>query len=285
MRLYNRDKLKKKCECLRHEGRSLNYIVNAVGLPKTTVYDYIKNITLTEKQKFDIEHQRRELLKRPSPKKGKCRPGREIVKPVAWSKELINVVAHFAFDSCIRPSECIYYNRSKSQIANLRLGVYKIFGIKPKDQIRADGVMVISYYNVELADYIRNKADEIFSYLKNEATKEEKRAFLRAFFDDEGNIYFKKGTRRIRGYQKSIKILKNINNIMSEFGICGRIYPKIGAIEITQREQLENFAKEIGFSPGIMLNSLRKNSIWKKNIEKDKVLDLALSSYINHGRN
>ncbi len=280
MKTCEREKLKKKCKYLRCEGQSLNYIVNIVGLPKTTVYGYIKNIALTRKQKLDIEYRRRILLRKPSPKKGKCRPGREIIKPLAWSEELINIVAHFSFDGCIRTDGCIYYNRSKSQIANLKSEVYKLFGIEPKDQIRSDGVGVISYYNVEFADYIRNKASEIFSYLENGATKEEKRIFLQAFFDDEGNIYFRKDARRIRGYQKSIKVLENINNIMGEFGIRGRIYPRMGAIEITGKGQLEKFAKEIGFSPGIALNSLRKNSIWKRDIEKREILDLTLTSYI-----
>lgn len=275
-----REEIKKKCKYLRRKGQSLNYIVNIVGLPKTTAYDYIKNIVLTERQKLDIKYRKRILLRKPSSKKGKCKPGREIIKPSTWSEELINIVAHFSFDGHIGYDGCRYYNRSESQIANLKAEVYKLFGIEPKSQVRSDGVRVISYYNVEFADYIKNKANEIFFYLENRATKKEKRIFLQAFFDDEGNVYFKKNTRRIRGYQKSIKVLEKINNIMSEFGLRGRIYPKIDAIEITGKEQLEKFAKEIGFSSGITLNSLRKNSIWKRDIEKREVLDLALTSYI-----
>lgn len=280
MNTYARENLKKKCKYLRCEGHSLNYIASILGLPKTTAYDYIKNIALTKKQKLRIEYRRRKLLSRPSLKKGRCRPGREVIRPLGWSERLINIVAHFSFDGCIRPDRCIYYNRSKSQINNLKSEVYKLFRIEAKNQIRPDGVRVVSYYNVEFADYIRNKANEILSYLKNGASKEEKRIFLRAFFDDEGNIYFRKSTRRIRGYQKSIKVLENINNIMSEFGIRGRIYPRLGAIEITGKGQLEKFAEEIGFSPGIALNSLRKNGIWKRDIEKREILDLALTSYI-----
>jgi hypothetical protein len=280
MKIYGREKLKKKCKYLRYKGKSLNYIANISGLPKSTVYGYIRNIALTEKQKLNIEYRKKLLLRKPSPKKGKCRPGRKIIKPLAWSGELINIVAHFSFDGCIGSDGCTYYNRSKSQITKLKSEVYNLFGIKPKEQIRSDGVMVISYYNVEFAEYIRNKASEIFSYLRNGATREGKRIFIQAFFDDEGNVYFRKNTRRIRGYQKSIEVLENINRIISEFGIRGRIYPSIGAIEITGREQLAKFAREIGFSPGIALNSLRINSIWKTNIEKREVLNRALASYI-----
>jgi len=281
MKTREREKIKKKCESLRQQGRSLNDIVTIIGLPKTTVYGYIKDIVLTKKQKLDIEYKRRALLSKPSPRKGKCRPGREIIRPPGWSKELINIVAHFSFDGNIRSDGCIYYNRSENQISNLRSEVHKLFGIKPKAQIRADGVRVISYYNVEFADYIKNKAREIYSYLNNGASKEEKRIFLRAFFDDEGNIYFRKDTRRIRGYQKSTAVLEVINNIMNEFGIPGKIYPGIGAIEITGRRYLEKFAEEIGFSSGIALNPLRRNSAWKRNIEKREILNLALTSYVN----
>jgi hypothetical protein len=280
MKTCERKKIKNKCTYLRRKGKSLNYITSIVDVPKTTVYEYIKRVALTEKQKTAIEQQRRMSLRRPSPKKGKCRSGREIIKPAGWSRDLVTIIAHFCFDGYIRSDGCIYYNRSNEQIISLRSKIRKLFSIEPKEQVRPDGVRVISYYNVEFAEYIRNRAREIFSYVQNGASKEEKRTFLQTFFDDEGNVYFKKDTRRIRGYQKSIKNLKNINNILSKFGIRGKVYPKIGAIEITGREQLEKFAKEIGFSPGIELNSLRKNCIWKKDIEKSEILDLALASYV-----
>jgi hypothetical protein len=279
------DTLKKKdivtrCEALRREGRSLGYIMSAVGLPKTTVYGYIKDVALTDKQRLDIELGKRKLLRIPSPRKGKCMPGREITKPQRWSEELVEIVAHFMFDGHIGTDVCFYSNRSESQIISVRSKVRRIFGIEPIYKARPDGVKVIYYYNVELADYIRCKSRNIFSYLKTSASKEEKRIFLKAFFDDEGNIFFRGDARRIRGYQKSMEVLKYVAAILQKFGIHGRIYPEIGAVEITGREQLEKFAKEIGFSEGIGINPFRKNSIWKKDIEKRQILDLALASYV-----
>ncbi len=279
-----RKTLKYKCRVLRRNGCALSQIVEAVALPKTTVYGYIKDIILTAQQKDAIERRKR-LLRRskPNPRKGKCIPGRGIRRPPSrWSLDLVHIVAHFIFDGRISRDGCTYYNRSQCQVEHLKEMVHNIFGIEPKYKIREDGVRMIRFYNVEFADYIRCKAKEIFSYLTNGADRESKRVFVQAFFDDEGNVYYNKlYQRRIRGYQDSIHVLNDIKNILSDFAIDGKIYSSIKAIEITGKDNLLNFAREINFSPFISLNPDRKNSIWRREISKREVLNLAIASYKN----
>jgi len=253
-----------------------------VKLPKTTVYGYIKDVALTNEQKDKIKQKRRLQLKgRPSPRKGKCVAGRNVHKPASWSNELVHIVAHFMFDGRIAKEGCLYYSKNESQLAHLKDLVDKVFKIKPRYQIRDNGVKALSYYYVDLADYIRNKKEEIFDYLKNGAPKEQKRTFLQAFFDDEGSIHFKKDKRRVRGYQKSLLILQEINNILENFRVQSTINKYGNEIEITGKENLIRFADEINFSPKIYINPYRKNGIWKKRIEKRKILELAIKSYIN----
>lgn len=272
-----------ECRKLRENGLSIGEIARTLHIPKTTAYGYVKDILLTCGQKEKIEERRKSLASsKPNPRKGKCIPGREIIKPKTWSKDLLHIVAHFMFDGRIEKHACVYYSSSKYQIVHLRKLVYKLFKAKSTLRKRDNDTFVLSFYNVELVDYIKNKTNDIFGYLNNGAFKEEKRIFIQTFFDDEGNIYYNKDDkRRVRGYQKSYQLLQRVQKLLNEFNITSTINKSKNEIEISKRENLMRFANEINFSPKIYINPLRKNSIWKKKIQKRKLLELALSSYKN----
>jgi len=276
-------KLISRCRDLRSKGFSLGEIASLTKAPKTTVYDYVKDVILTDEQREQVENRRKEqVMAKPNPRKGKCIPGRGILRPSFWSKDLVHIIAHFMFDGSIWKCGCRYYSKDKFQITHVKDLVKKLFGINPLHEVRKDGIEVLSFYNVELADYVKEKKKEIFHYIGNGASKGEKRRFLQTFFDDEGNIYYKKkNQRRVRGYQKSYLILKGIKELLEDFGICGRINNTESEIEITGRDNLVKFCNEINFSSGIYMNPHRKNSIWKEKIEKRKILELALKSYKN----
>ena len=216
---------------------------------------------------------------RPNPRKGKCISGRKVHKPKAWSKDLIHVLSHLMFDGSVERCGCTYYNSSQESIKHMRKLLEEVFGVKARQRIKDNGVHVLSAYYVELADYVRNTEEKLLKHIKNDASLEEKRIFLKAFFDDEGSVYFKEGKRRIRGSQDSLPVLSMIKGLLTGFGISARIDNAAKAIEISGKSNLVNFEKQINFSEGLFINSLRKNSIWKKKLEKREILTEAMNSY------
>lgn len=280
----NRLNIINECRKLRKEGFFIGEIASIVNIPKTTTYGYVRDILLTDEQKEKVEERRKELAKsKPNPRKGKCIPGKKVLKPKTWSKDLIHIVAHFMFDGRIEKHACVYYSSSKYQIDHLRKLAYKLFRVKSTLRRRNNNTPVLSFYYIELVNYIKHKINEIFEYLDNGANKEEKRLFLQTFFDDEGNIYYNKDDkRRVGGYQKSYELLRKIQNFLDEFdNISSKINKSKNEIEISGKKNLIKFANEINFSPGIYINPFRKNSIWKKKIQKREILKLVLSSYKN----
>ena len=275
-----RNRLINKCRELRSKGYSLGEISFVLNIPKATVYGQVRDISLTKQQQKDIKIRQIEKCRnRPNLRKGRCLVGREIIKPKAWSKDLIHIVAHFMFDGRVTEDGCVYYSNSRYQIIHMRNLLYKIFKITPKIKLRDNGVYGLPFYHVELVRYIKTKKATIFNYLKNGACKLEKKVFLQAFFDDEGNVYYKNDKRRIRGYQNSSLILGQIKDLLNSFGIESRINREATNIEICGQKNLAKFSKEMNFSPRIYINPKRKNGIWKKRISKRKILDLLLKSY------
>ncbi len=269
------------CKRLRKEGFSLTSIMVESKLPKSTVYGYIKDIKLTQDQKAEINRKRNELRKsRTNPRKGTCLPGRHIKTPINWDPHIVHVVAHFMFDGHVRDCGCTYYSRSKYQIEHLKNLIGQIFAIEPILHTRTDKVIVMAFHNVEFAAYIKERINEIFPYLRTKATREEKRVFLKTFFDDEGNIYYNcKDKRRVRGYQESREVLQDIAFLLKEFGIIARVDMHSKVVEFSGRENLVTFMQEINFSPLIFINPKRKNTIWQKKIKKREILEKAISSY------
>jgi hypothetical protein len=269
-----------KCRNLRAIGRSFGEISTSMHLAKSTIYPYLKSIALSREQKRNIAARvakRNEA--RVNPRKNKCLPGREIVKPKPWFSELVHIVAHYTFDGRVDADSCIYYSKDKYQINHMKKLLWKIFKARPHVKLRGNGVYGLTYYHVELADYIKSRKDELLSYLNNGASKLEKRIFLKAFFDDEGCVFYKGDKRRVRGYQKSDLILGQVRDLLSIFGIESKINNKGINVEITGKKNLLKFSKEINFSPKIYINPNRKNGIWKERISKKKILNLLLDSY------
>jgi len=269
-----------KCRALRAKGYSLGDISTVVDISKSTLYGHVKDIALSSGQQEGIKNRIRERNKnKVNPRKGKCLLGREIVKPKSWSDDLVHIVAHFMFDGRVDDDSCIYYSKDRYQIDHMEELLRNTFKARPVVKLRDNGVYGLTFYHVEFADYIKNRRHELLTFLNNGASKSQKRIFLKAFFDDEGNVFYKGDKRRVRGYQKSRLILENIRNLLSSLGIEGRINKKGNDIEISGQRNLLRFFKEINFSPRIYINPNRKNGIWRERISKRKILDLILKSY------
>lgn len=274
-----------KCKELRRQGFTLGDIVEKTGLPKTTVYYHIQDIPvspelkerLKRKQKENTQRLTKLMVKR---RKGKCRPGRTVVKPKGWNVKLVLLISHFMFDGEIQSHSCVYNNRNKVLINRVEKLTREVFDLEPRKWFNEKtGVHRISYHYVELADYIREKADELKKYIKN-ASLNEKKIFLRVFYDDEGSAYFRNNSRRVRGYQSSLDDLKLVQTLLEDFDIESRVKEKAEEIVISRKENLVEFRDKINFSKGVCINPERKNSIWDEKLEKREILDEMIASYV-----
>ncbi|MBL7155026.1 MAG: LAGLIDADG family homing endonuclease [Candidatus Portnoybacteria bacterium] len=240
-------KLKKECRKLRRQGRSLNDIAKLKRLAKTTVYEWIRNIKLSSiAQKRLWDNYVNKIIKANKNKENFGFKRRKIEnKPRYWSKDLIAIASHFSFDGEITKGSCIYSNRSRFQINRMQKLMKDNFNLDPLILAKPDGVFRISYHYVDLAEYMKKKAEDLLSYIST-ASKDKKRIFLQAFFDDEGCISCAGGyngyrQRRIRGYQYSKEILELIKRLLKAFSIKGKIDKRYTEICISRRLNLVRF--------------------------------------------
>lgn len=269
-----------KCRSLRESGFSLGEIVNSTNLPKTTVFGHVNDINLSpEMKKCILQGQVLKTITRNRARKGKCWKGREVLFPENWSIDLLFLTAHFMFDGEIYRGHCTYQNRSQSLIERVADSMQQIFGLKPFRYFYKDtGVYRIAYYNVELERYFLQKSQWLRENI-TVASLDEKRIFLQAFFDDEGCAHWRNTKRIVRGFQKDLKILELVEQLLEDFNIQSTTDRKYKEIIISRKENLIKFQKEINFSPGIFINPDRKNSIWKQKLEKRYILSEMINSY------
>lgn len=277
-----------KCRTLRRKGFTLGEIVKIIHLPKTTVYNHVYDVVLSLEARERLKKVQKRITEENTRRinqfnikyrKGKCIPGRIVIKPKGWTNELIFLVAHFMFDGEVQTHSCIYHNRNETLIERVKTEMKKIFNLIPRELFNKEtGVHRISYHYVELADYMRKKSKELKKLIRIISLKE-KKIFLKAFFDDEGNVNIHKNNRRVRGYQRSLETLKLIQKLLKDFDINSRIDEKYKEIVISRKPNLIRFRDKINFSRGIYINPNRKNSIWKKKLEKREILNKIINSY------
>jgi hypothetical protein len=252
--------------------------VQATGRPKTSIYFHVKDIPLPAKKLRAIRAaQGRRIRKYALARKGKSiRPFRSFRK---WTPRTVGLVAHLIFDGEIYRGAS-YFNRSTSLLARVESLMCDLYDFEPKRYTDpVTGVRRISYHNVALGAYLQRRA----AHLMREARRLPvpcKKAFLQAFFDDEGCMDYRpqENRRRIRGYQKNVNILVTVRWLLGDLGIESRvIHPN--EVVIAGKENLSRFEKEINFSKGVYMNGNRANSRWKKHVEKRELLRMAIASY------
>lgn len=274
--------IKKKCIKLRLKGYSLNELAQVIKIPKTTVHGWVSHEVILSK-KAQKRIQQRCLKGVLTANKNRRK---KIIKPKKWSMELVSILGHFLFDGYPETKNrgYVYCSRNLAQIKRMRKLILKIFKMKPCFRITNEGIYRIQYSSVEFYLYIRAKTDTLLKYIQK-APKEQKRSFLRAFFDDEGGIYYyrdkKRASRTIKGFQYSLEILKLIEDLLKTFRINSCMEKNRNEIIIRGRENLIRFQKEINFSSGIYINHQRKKSYWKHEIDKRTILKRAIQSYLN----
>ncbi len=271
---------KERCILLRGQGHTLSEIVSLTGRPKTSVYTHIAGIPLDPNRKKLISKAAGERIRLfPLARKGKSvRP----FKPFTdWGTETVSLVAHLLFDGGIYPrSGCVYNNRSIALLEQVEEHMSHVYEFEPiRYQNPLTGVARISYHNVTLGSYMQGKAKELLGDI-SQLPLEHRRTFLRAFFDDEGCIDYRpeKNRRSIRGYQKDVRILELIQDLLRDTGIESRIVLP-NEVMIVGKENLAHFSREVDFSSGVYVNGKRTNSRWKRSLEKRAILRMAIESY------
>ena len=275
------DNFKDWCRDLRIKGHTLGEISKITKRPKTTVYFHIKEIPPTKRLLEKIRKIRTDSIKGKGPKKGKSLLNYKFKNFEKWRPFLVNLVAHMMFDGAIRYTSILYYNRSLVLLDNFRSKMETIYDGRPKIYTNGSGVGRLAYHNVELAEFLKQKSNNLINEIEN-LSLECQRQFLKAFFDDEGSVDFrliKNNKRRIKGYQHNKQVLELISRLLKNFDIKSKVDIHFNEIIISRRENIKKFAEEINFSKGLRINGNRSNSVWKKSLEKRKILANLLNSY------
>lgn len=268
---------KRRCRLLRRRGYSIGEIARTLTRSESTVHWHIKDIQLTQAQRERIHARWRTVMVQVNAR----RRGRAL-KPTMfrtprWSGNLVHLVAHLSFDGRVDRFGGYYYNRSYRQALHVKKLFRHLLGLTPRMKLRRHGIWVVSYCNVEVASWLSEKERQLLGAVHLHG--EWRRQWLKAFFDDEGHIHIAKHIRRVRASQDDPQVLRNAQQFLRTLGIQGRMDTHARALEITGRENLRTFRKRINFSSGIYINAHRKNGLWRRPIEKRKLLDIALASY------
>ncbi len=276
---------KQQCIELRRRDFTLPEIVRITGRPKTSVHFHIQDLPLSNLKRKKVQAARI-VQARLLAEKRRGISTRLFKRFTSWNKELVCLGSHLVFDGEINHGGCVYNNRNMTLLDRVEHCMKTIYPLEPKRYINTfTGVSRISYYNVSLGAYIKEKSIELLDEIKTFPV-ELKREFLLAFFDDEGCIDYRpdRNHRRIRGYQKNVEILKIVQKTLADFNINSRIQLP-NEVVIVDKNNLLKFEKEIGFSLGVRINGNRSNSIWKKSLEKREILRRAIASYKPIGSN
>lgn len=274
-----RQEFKEKCIKLRNEGYTLPELVSTLKRPKTTIYFHIQNIPKSDFLKAKIkENNKPHLNYLHKYLKGRSWLGRHCKGFNKWTSGLVKMTGHFIFDGEFHQATCAYNNRSNVLLNFVRDNMKTIYNYDPKIVNKTGGVIRLCYYNTEVTNFLKEKKEELLNNILY-FSPDKQRAFLKAFFDDEGCVTFSKKKRIVRGFQHNSKILWLINKLLLNFNIESKVDARFNELIIGRRENLIKFAKEINFTPGLCVNGKRSNSIWKKDLEKREILKLAINSY------
>ncbi|MGC9599477.1 MAG: LAGLIDADG family homing endonuclease [Minisyncoccia bacterium] len=269
-----------RIKLLRQQGFTLGEIITETNIPKSTAFYHIKNLAKSNYLKgrlLAINRAKQKTLT--DGRRGKSVKPYSYRVPLEWNAAFVGLVAHFMFDGEISRVSSIYNNRSRTLVNNVISLMDTVLGVSDYKLLRKpDGVLRVSYHHVEIAAFLRQKVRELLSYIRG-GSYEEKTAFLKAFYDDEGNVTFTPRKRIVRGYQHSLEILQLVKELLADLGIASRMEARFYELCISRRADLLRFRDVINFSDGVCINGLRSNSVWKESLEKKEILERLINSY------
>lgn len=269
--------MKERCRRLRRRGYSIGHIASELKLSESTVHWHVKDIVLTVDQRERLRRQKRMLMAHVNARR-RGRPLHPVVfnRP-AWSKDLVHLIAHLSFDGRVDRYGCYYYSRNYAQVSHVKEALEALLEIAPKLRQRSNGMWVVSYCNVAVADWLHQRESELLGVIRSRPAW--RLQWLQSFFDDEGHMHYVRSHRRVRASQKDRSVLRLAKSFLEEIGMRCRVDHKARAVEVTGRHNLEAFRRHINFSNGLCINGQRKNGHWHQDVSKRELLNLALSSY------
>lgn len=267
---------KQLCVELRQKDHTLNEIMAITGRSKTSIYAHIRSIPLSERKREQISENSKQLaLKVADSRRGSAlRPFKSFQD---WTPKNVLLTAHLMFDGRVGKS-CDYNNRSVALITRVENLMTIVYDFPPKPYMNnLTGVRRISYHNVAMANFFKAKSIELLHNIEGLSLDCQKE-FLRAFFDDEGCMDARLKKRMVRGYQDDVVILQIVKKLLANLNINSKLQGR-NEVVISGKENLIKFRDQINFSEGVCINPNRTNSLWKKNLEKRKLLDMAIASF------
>ena len=196
------------------------------------------------------------------------------------TKEKARLIAHLIGDGCVYKCRTDYNIKYEVVDDDLLIQFEKdlvnVYGLIPTKGLNPSGK------TGRLIPYVRLRSklayEDLLSFcnfhsdkwiVPNQiigSSKEIKKEFLGALFDDEGSIIIKNKYFEIRLYSINFSGLKQVQNLINEFGISSKIRNGYGSRRnvygLVINRDGERFDSEIGF------NSIRKNDKLNTHLKK-----------------
>jgi hypothetical protein len=212
---------------------------------------------------------------------------KEILRDEEKLKVLARVVSHLMGDGCVSKRYFAYYNKNQVLLENFKRDVKKIFGeihfITGKVNSGTSFYMIqnkeaLSFLKSLIEDY-RSFSLHIPEFIK---TKELKKEFLKAIFDDEGCV-------ALRVFAKTGEIKRNITLCAKSEFFLSQIKDILERDFMIKCNKLTKYIKKVNnkeFLYWVLSITGKDNFVkFKENInfyhpDKKNKLDLMISSYV-----
>ncbi len=194
--------------------------------------------------KIDIKNEQHRILELRSHVYGNGRVGYSRSNPIRpkfpikLTPEFSSLVAHLFCDGSLSVDKngyvhIHYYNTDRKLLEDFRNTAAKVFGITDIYESKNKGISFLSLptpvgliLKIKIKDF-SSKSCRIPEFIKNSNDISIKKAFIRAFVDDEGSVIFRPPRRYIEISCSNIELLSDLRIMIEEIGIrCGHIYHK-----------------------------------------------------------
>lgn len=211
------------CKKLRRKGYTLGEIMKATKRPKGSVYFHIQSIPISKRLKKRIQTIKGKNIQGKGLKRGISRLKRSIRSFHIWEPWSVRLVSHIIFDGSITRKGVIYHNRNLQAVDQFSKDMSRVCLFSPRRYTTKENVHRVAFYNIEMESFWKKKTALLIGEVAL-LRKNLQREFLKAFFHDEGSVYFNNisRVRRITGVQYNQNILNLVEHILATFNISAQ---------------------------------------------------------------